>query len=92
MRFGQIEIIVIAAVLLNVFVSIFLVRRQDLELSQKIAQIIIVWLIPFVAALGLWLFNRSHDEVVSSNKHSFGGGANDSIGVLPPGEGGGGGD
>ncbi len=71
------------AALLNILVSVYLFYRSDLEAVQKIVQIIIVWSVPFIAAIVLWLFNRSHDEV-QKNKKTFGGGANDSIGTQPP--------
>jgi hypothetical protein len=65
-------------ILLNIVVSIFLARRDDLEPFQKGAQIFIVWLIPLFAAIGLWLLNRSQDAP-TKNKKSFGGGSNDSV-------------
>lgn len=70
-------------VLLNSYVSIFLLRRDDLESIQKVLQIVIVWLIPLIAAIGLWLFHRSQDDN-DNNKpgtDSFGGGLNDSMGA-----------
>lgn len=70
-------------VLINSYVSIFLLRRNDLESIQKVLQIVIVWLIPLIGAIGLWLFHRSQDDN-DSNKPgtgSFGGGSNDSIGA-----------
>jgi hypothetical protein len=60
-------------VLLNVIVSILLIKRDDLEVFQKVVQVILVWLIPFFAAVGLWLFYRSQDKPKSPPK-SFGGG------------------
>ena len=60
-------------VLLNVIVSILLIKRDDLEVFQKGVQVILVWLIPFFAAVGLWLFYRSQDKPKSIPK-SFGGG------------------
>ena len=62
-------------VVLNIAVSIYIFKRDDLEQPQKIAQVIVVWLIPYIGAIGLWLFNRSQDIV--NNKPSvgsFGGG------------------
>ncbi|MEP0176883.1 MAG: hypothetical protein ABJH28_03415 [Paraglaciecola sp.] len=73
------------AILLNIVVSIFLARRDDLETFQKAAQIFIVWLIPFFAAIGLWLLNRSQDAPARSAK-SFGGGPQDSSGVGSSGD------
>ncbi|KKD61698.1 hypothetical protein RN22_04455 [Grimontia sp. AD028] len=65
---------------LNIVVSIFIARRDDLDRFQKSAQIIIVWFIPFIAAIGLWLFHRSNDDD-SSGGGPIGGGSSDSIGV-----------
>jgi len=65
-----------AICLLNVFVSVFIFKRDDLERFQKIAQIIIVWLIPVVGAVGLWAFNRSNDDD-STGSDPFGGGSHD---------------
>ncbi len=64
--------------LINTWVSLYIARRGDLEVFQKSAQIIIVWLIPVAAAIGLWMFHRSQDIPVkspksnsSSNNHSM---------------------
>ena len=70
---------------LNIVVSIFIARRDDLDRFQKSAQIIIVWLIPFIAAIGLWLFHRSNDDD-SSGGGPIGGGPSDSIGVQVSGD------
>jgi hypothetical protein len=61
--------------ILNIVVSIYLYKRDDLEYFQKVAQIIVVWLLPFVGAIGLWLFNRSQDDDNKPSGGSFGGGA-----------------
>jgi Mn2+/Fe2+ NRAMP family transporter len=61
MEFEIWYLVVGIAILLNIVVSIFLARRDDLETFQKGAQVFIVWLIPFFAAIGLWLFNRDSD-------------------------------
>jgi hypothetical protein len=60
--------------LLNILVSVFIAKRDDLESFQKKSQIFIVWLVPVVAALGLWLLNRSHD-IKANKKRTFGGGS-----------------
>ncbi len=62
---------------INVLVSVYLYRRDDLDNMQKTFQILIVWLIPYAGAIGLWLFNSSNDEICK-NKKEFGGGGNDS--------------
>ena len=38
---------------LNLMVSIYIARRGDLEPFQKKAQIILIWLIPLIAAIGI---------------------------------------
>ncbi|WP_334060958.1 hypothetical protein [Alteromonas sp. S005] len=62
---------------LNLAVSVFLVKRDDLDNVQKFFQILLVWLIPYFAAIGLWLFNKSQDQPVKQFSE-FGGGAQDS--------------
>ncbi|WP_218398508.1 hypothetical protein [Alteromonas lipotrueae] len=63
-----------AAAILNVCVSIFVASRNDLETFQKVAQIVIVWLIPLLAAIGIYLLNKDSDEVKGklSNFKNFG--------------------
>lgn len=55
---------------LSIIVTIYLVRRDDLEKEQVIGQAIIVWLIPLLGAVGIWLFNRSHDDSFKRSKNS----------------------
>tara|TARA_Y100000588_G_C13912933_1_gene777997 strand:- start:292 stop:588 length:297 start_codon:yes stop_codon:yes gene_type:complete len=78
-------IILAFVALLNLVVSIYLAKRTDLEAFQKIAQIIIVWLIPVFAAVGLWLFHRSQDAPFSSSK-PLGGGSSDSSNITGGGD------
>jgi formate hydrogenlyase subunit 3/multisubunit Na+/H+ antiporter MnhD subunit len=60
------------AAILNIAVSIFIARRDDLEKSQKAWQILIIWLVPYIAAIGLWLVNRGHDIKRPSARREFG--------------------
>jgi hypothetical protein len=53
---------------MNFIVTIFLLRRDDLEPFQKGAQIFIVWLIPVIAGIGIWQFHRSQDRPLARNK------------------------
>lgn len=78
MEFEIWYLIVGFAISLNIVVSIFLARCDDLETFQKGAQIFIVWIIPFFAAIGLWLLNRSQNAPIKKQK-SFSGGSNDNI-------------
>jgi hypothetical protein len=60
--------VVTSIVLMNLIVTIFLLRRDDLEPFQKGAQIFIVWLIPVIAGIGIWQFHRSQDRPLARNK------------------------
>ena len=78
-KMDVISIILIVSCLLNLTVSIFLILREDMETTQRVVQILIVWLIPFLGALGLYLFHKSQDDYVSIPfKGKFGGGDNGS--------------
>jgi len=70
---STILIIIVTLILLNIFVSIYLFRRDSLDQFQKIAQTILVWLIPFIGAIVLWLFHRSQDDEITRSKPKFGG-------------------
>ncbi|WP_153915974.1 hypothetical protein [Shewanella sp. TC10] len=85
MEFNYWYITLAIIILINLAASIYLVKRDDLEQFQKVAQIILVWLIPLVAAVGLWAFNRSQDMPVSSSK-SFGGGVNKNTDITGTGD------
>lgn len=65
--------------ILNASVSVFLMKRDDLDTFQKGAQMLLVWLVPFLAAIGVWLLNRSQD-IQATRAKTFGGGVSDSIG------------
>lgn len=68
--------------LLNIIVSTYLYKRDDLNTFQKVAQIVVVWLIPFAGAIGLWLFNRGQDDNDKPSKGSFGCGSSTSN-IMP---------
>lgn len=60
--------------ILDIVVSVFLINRDDLDKAQKTLQVLIVWLIPFIGALSMWIFNRSQDDDDTPSSGSFGGG------------------
>ena len=78
---------------INIAVTVFLFRLDDLEPFQKYAQSFFVWLIPIIGAIVMWRVNRSHDISYKRNKELGGGasslGSYDSAG--DGGDGGGGG-
>ncbi|MDC5857349.1 hypothetical protein [Vibrio europaeus] len=79
------EIVGSILVILNILVSAFLCMLSTLSAFQKIAQIAIVWLVPFIGAIGLWIFHRTQDDN-NDDSGSFGGGGNDSLGVSSQGD------
>lgn len=64
-------------VVLSVCVTVLLVTRDELEPFQKGAQIFLVWLIPFLAAIGVWILIREQKSP-KPYKTPFGGGPQDS--------------
>jgi hypothetical protein len=65
--------------ILNTLVSVFLIKRDDLDKAQKVLQATIVWLLPFLGAIGIWLLNRSQDDDDKPSGDSFGGGSGGGI-------------
>ena len=73
-------IIISIIVLLNVLVSAFIAKRDDLDAFQKKTQIVLIWLVPFIAAIGFYFVNKSHD-VKDKNKNTFRGGKSTSMNI-----------
>ena len=76
---GVVEVVVGILLLMNCFVSIQLLAAWDLTKTQKLIQILIVWFIPLLGALGIYLMRRSDGEPRGPRKPPFGGGANDGM-------------
>jgi len=66
--------------------TVFLFKRIDLEFSQKLLQILIVWLIPFLASIVLHVFYSTQDEKAEPFQREFGGGTSSGIGGSHGGE------
>ena len=80
MNIEIILIILCLIVILNIFVTVSLLKRDNLKPFQKYSQIFLVWLVPFIGALCIWLVNKNLDAKPKNIKE-FGGGPNDSIGA-----------
>ena len=76
MEYIYLALVLIIAI--NSFVTVFLFRLDTLDSFQKYAQTLIVWLVPIVGALVLWLFNRN--DYINHKSKEFGGGPRDSSG------------
>ncbi|PXF63212.1 hypothetical protein [Kangiella spongicola] len=72
---------IVLAVLLNIIACYRVLKTDYFDKHQKIFQIILIWLIPFIASVGivLFLFNENNP---SQEPTDFGGGTNDSIGGV----------
>ncbi|GAA0199428.1 hypothetical protein GCM10009123_03500 [Kangiella japonica] len=70
---------IVLAVLLNIIACFRVFKADYFYKHQKIFQIILIWLIPFIASIGVILF-LSNENNPSKKLTEFGGGANDSIG------------
>lgn len=79
-------VFLVITLILNTYTSFYLSRRDDLETSQKVAQVILVWLIPLISAICLLLFYKSQDDENDPDKGSFGGGPSNSIGTSHSGD------
>lgn len=71
-----ITIFLVVLIVLNLVASIFIMFRDDLEKVQKSVQIIIIWFVPFIAAIGLLIFHITNDKPTTP-KGPIGGGAGD---------------
>lgn len=76
------ELIIIGVlVLLNALSSTYCFTRGYSDLSQKISQTLIIWLVPVVGAIGFVVFHWSVSHPKGSLK-PIGGGSSDSIGTF----------
>jgi len=59
---------------INISVTVFLFKRDDLDQFRKFAQSILSWAIPFIGAIVFWRINKSHDIQYKAST-DFGGGS-----------------
>ena len=82
-------------IIINIIVSIYIFRNENYEKFQKVTQIAIIWIIPFIGAIIIFVINMSIDSIGNQkNKNPGGGGSSDSgywMGGGSDGGGGGGG-
>ncbi|GAA0297234.1 hypothetical protein N9W11_04325 [Psychrosphaera haliotis] len=56
------EISIIIALILNIIAGLQVLKSDYFEKNQKVAQIIIIFLIPFIASIGIILFLRGQER------------------------------
>jgi hypothetical protein len=66
MTWDQIYTFACVAVVMNILVSIDIIKRRGLERFQIVGQIVLVWVIPFLAAIGIVLLYRSQERPTHS--------------------------
>ncbi|CAM3902017.1 MULTISPECIES: hypothetical protein [Pseudoalteromonas] len=81
MEDNYLEIALIVAVVLNVIVTFLVAKSESFEKAQKIAQIVIIWVIPFIASIGILIFILT-DNDTKLPPSSRGGGANEKVSQL----------
>lgn len=75
------ELIILLAgvvIALNIGVSVFIVKQSEFEKTQKLLQVSIVWLIPIIGAISIWLVLRGLTSKPKEINREFGGGPQDS--------------
>ena len=55
-------ITLVVAVTLDAVATFIAIRRSEFTSFQKKAQLLLIWLVPFVASIGLLVFYRSMDD------------------------------
>ena len=55
-------VLITVAISLNILVTLFVFKRDDLETFQKYSQSVIAWLFPIIGALVIYAINKSHDN------------------------------
>ena len=66
------EITIFVALLLNLVAAIQVIKSDEFEKMQKVAQIVLVLLIPFIASVGIILFLRSQQKPTVASKSNAG--------------------
>ncbi|MBO9492438.1 hypothetical protein J7384_18900 [Endozoicomonas sp. G2_1] len=62
MELNILYFILILWIALNIIASFVVAKRDDLESFQKYGQVLLVWLIPYIASIGLLVFYRNNDK------------------------------
>lgn len=65
-----IEMFVFFVLILNIIVSIYIYKRDDLNSFQKKAQVILTWLFPIIASIGIYFFHRNTDKSEKTGENS----------------------
>ena len=69
----------ISLVVLNCLVSLRVVFARGITGTQKILQVLLVWVIPLLGGLVVFLFHRTDSEPRGPAEPPFGGGAHDGM-------------
>lgn len=64
----------------NIVVSAVAIKRQSFSLLQKVALVVVIWLLPVIGAGIVYAFLKSDDDPKGPDKPHFGGGHSGSVG------------
>lgn len=71
-EFGYVVFVFVGLVLLyQIYVSVIIYRAAEYEQTQRFLQMFIVWLIPFIGAIGCHLFLRNQRRHVPREDFRF---------------------
>lgn len=79
-------LLIVCLVILNLLVTVKVVKNASFTSTQKLLQAIMIWLLPFFGAIAIYLFHRSEDGPKGPDKPKFGGGHGESVSVISAGE------
>gem|GEM_PF-752860 len=69
------------ALILNIIACYRVFRSDYFDKHQKVIQVVLIWILPCIAAIGILLF-LSNEEKPKGPPSEFGGGTHDSIGAT----------
>lgn len=52
------QVILLLAISLNLYVTILIYKLAHLQRSQKVKQLFILWIIPLLAGIWIWLLHK----------------------------------
>ncbi len=74
MQFGAGLILVV-----NCLVCVVVLRNSGITAVQKLLQLLVIWILPLLGAVVVYLVHRSDNEPRGPTEPPFGGGANDGM-------------
>lgn len=80
MRYGFLTILIV--VIINLAVTVKVVKSMFFTKTQKSLQIVLVWILPIIGALLIYFFHKDDETPKGPRKPPFGGGYGESGSVI----------